>query len=213
MRRLRVIALAALLGSGAAAPAVLAAARDLVLGDYVMLWASGPYTAPAICELPGGPRRVARRILIKPPRHAKPGAKHRLVIEPIGIGEARCIDELGAPEPEIEGVATLVFRGPQRPDTARHDFEYQLRRDGGFELKVEAGELKVGVGESQTRVDLRGGALRIHRIGEGSDAARMLGDVGGLPIRTLELESGDGTRFVFHAVYLVPKKPGTKSGR
>jgi hypothetical protein len=207
MRSLRVLALAALLAFGTTALSALAATRDMNIGDYVLLWATGPYTAPAICQLPGGPRRVARNIHIKAPRRGKPGAKHRLTIEPIGMGEAHCMNDMGAPEPEIEGVATISFRGPNRPDTSRRDFEHQLRRDGGFELEVEAGELKVGVGESQSRVDLKGGTLRISSIGEGSDAARMLGDVGGLPTRTLELEARDGARFVFHAVYVVSKKP------
>jgi hypothetical protein len=202
-----VAAVAALLAWGIGGWPAPAPADDMDLADYVLLWASGPYTAPAICQLPGGPRRVARRIEIKPPRHKRLGAKHLLKIEPLGTGEARCTNELGQAEPEIEGVATLDFTGSKRPDTARHDFEYALRRDGGFELDVEDGALKVGVGDAQRRVDLKGATLRISLIAPGSDAARMLGDVGGLPKRTLEIEARDGSRFVFHAVHVVPRAP------
>ncbi len=207
MRSLSVAGLAALVALSATWPSRLATAGEMDLGGYVLLWATGPYASPVICQLPGGPRRVARNLSIKPPRRNQPRAKHKLTIEPIGMGDARCTNEFGAAEVEIEGVATLSFVGPKRPDTARRDFEHELRREGGFELNVESGRLKVGVGEAQSLVDLKGGTLRISRVPPGSDAARILGDVGGLPTRTLELEAPDGTRFVFLAVQVIPKKP------
>lgn len=193
--------------------AATAATEPRDLGDYVLLWASGPYTAPAICELPGGPRRVARTLQIRPPRNPHPGALHRLTIQPMGVGDAHCTNDLGKPEPEIVGFATLRYTGPEHTDTARHDFEQALRRERGFDFALEQGELKVGVGDAQTRVDLKGGTLRISLVPPGSDAARMLGDVGGLAKRILEIRARDGTRFVFDAVHVVPRGPRGQGAR
>jgi hypothetical protein len=210
MARHRGTVLAALVGAALAVAPPARAQQSMTLGDFVLLWASGPYASPAICQLPGGPRRVARNLEIKPPRRSRPRDRHRLVIKPIGMQDARCTNELGREEPEIEGSLQLSFTGPKRPDTARRDFEHQLRRDGGFRLDVESGFLRVGYGEDQQRVDFEDGSLEIRRVPPGSDAARMLGEVGGLPTRTLELTAPDGTRFVFHSVHIVPPAPPSR---
>jgi hypothetical protein len=170
-------------------------------------WAHGSYIGPVICSLPGGPMRVARKARITPPRRRKQRRiTFRLEIDPMGTGEARCTNELGDPEPEVQARAGIYYDGPPRPDTARRDFQQMLRRDGGVSFRVESGQMRIGAGDAGRTVSLKDAKVEIRPIPVGSDAARILGSVGELAKRTLILEASDGTRVLMHAVHVVPKE-------
>ena len=124
----------------------------------------------------------------------------------MGTGDAHCTNELGDPEPEFEARASIYYDGPPRPDTARRDFQQMLRRDRTVPFRVESGQLVIGAGEAARTVSLKDAKLEIRPIATGSDAARMLGDVGKLAKRSLILEARDGTRVVVHAVHVVPRE-------
>ena len=174
--------------------------------ELTLAWASGKYVGPVICSLPGGPMRVARKANIAPPRRRKHRLTLLLEIEPMGTGEARCTNDLGDPEPELQARASIYHDGPPRPDTARRDFQQMLRRDRAVPFRVESGQLVIGAGEAARTVSLKDAKLEIRPIATGSDAARMLGDVGNLAKRSLILEARDGTRVVVHAVHVVPRE-------
>jgi hypothetical protein len=188
------------------APSGVRAQDVLDMQTLTLSWAAGNYIGPVICSLPGGPRRVARKANISPPRRRIHRLTFRLEIDPMGTGEAHCTNELGDPEPELQARANIYYEGPPRPDTARRDFQQMLRRDGGVPFRVESGQLMIGAGDAARSVSLKNAKLEVRPVPTGSDAARILGDVGKLAKRTLILEAQDGTRIVVHAVHVLPKE-------
>ena len=174
--------------------------------ELTLAWASGSYIGPVICSLPGGPRRVARKASITAPRRRKHRLAFLLEIDPMGTGDARCTNELGKPEPELQAQARIYYDGPARPDTARRDFQQMLRRDRAVAFRVESGQLVIGAEDAARTVALKDAKLEVRPIATGSDAARILGNVGKLAKRSLILEARDGTRVVVHAVHVVPRE-------
>jgi hypothetical protein len=174
--------------------------------ELALAWAHGNYIGPVICSLPGGPMRVARKASITPPRRRRPRLAFLLEVEPMGTGEATCTNGLGEPEPELRAKASIYYDGPSRRDTARRDLQQMLRRERAVSFRVESGQLRIGTGDGARAVSLKDATLEVRLIGAGSDAARMLGDVGKLAKRSLLLEARDGTRVVMHAVHVIPRK-------
>ncbi len=92
----------------------------------------------------------------------------------------------------------LTLDGRSRPDTAAHDFQAALRRQGGFEFQIRAGRLRLGEPgkppDALREVDFKGGTAEIRRVERGSDAHRRLADFGERRKLSLNLEAPDGTR-------------------
>ncbi len=180
-----------------AACAASAQQRPLDLNALALDWSRGRYLSPVICETAGDLRRGGRRLLIAPgPRHAV-SIVNRILFSDLEVPDAtRCFDELGREQPNVLG--QLQFRHPSRSrvDTAQRDFKAALRRDNGFEFRIEGGTLRIQtVGESESRdVAFRGGRARLHAIAPECDDARALRDLAGLRKLLLELEAPDGTR-------------------
>lgn len=203
---LRPFAAATLLATALASP-VHAQGRggDPTLQDLALAWAMGVYKGPVVCPLPEGPRRVARTVSIQPPRRADYRPMFDVVIESLEVPDVRCTNDLGGAEPDVVGRFRIAIQGHARPDVARKDFQTALKRDGGFTFEVPSGQVEIRDPEGGARrVRLAGGKAQLTRIARGSDAARMIGDVGDKPRRTLELEAPDGTRLVFQLVLIRP---------
>jgi len=176
------------------------------LADLALVWALGEYAEPVICPLEQGPVRVARTLVIRPRRRAGHRPLDVVEVRPLELPEGvrgPCTNDLGAPEPEMRGVLRIGLSRHQRPDTAQRDFQQALRRDGGFGFEITGGHLEVqGENGGMRRVDLEGGTARLEVARRGTDAARLLADVGDRPKRVLTVEAADGDRFVFHLVRL-----------
>lgn len=205
-------ALCVLLGSSLAAPPASAQARpgEAGLSQLALLWALGEYAEPVICTLEKGPVRGARTVVIRPQRRS--GHRPLDVVEvrpldlPDGLQEG-CRNDLGAPEPEMQGVLHIGLSRHHRPDTAQRDFQQALRDDGGFDFEISKGRLEVhDEADGPRQVDLAGGTARLEVARPGTDAARLLGDAGERPKRVLTLEGPEGDRFVFHLVLLRPPR-------
>jgi len=196
-------ALVALLAAGGAAAQM--GSGEPTLSDLALLWAMGEYRGPVICQVDGGPRRLARSLRIRPPESRGYRSLFILELRPLEVGGAHCVNDLGVEEPDVAGSARITLTHRARPDTARKDFELELRHEGGFRYEIPSGEITVTGAGGERRVDLAGGAADLRRVDPASDAARMLGDVEGLPKRTLVLEARDGTRLEFNLVYIAPR--------
>jgi hypothetical protein len=192
--------LAAALAWLAAALPASAQPREPTLAELSLMWAAGDWAAPVVCPLPEGPRRVARAVRIEPPRETGHRPSHWVRIAPLGVGGVRCTNELGQEEPDLEGRLRIALPGRWRPDNARLDLQQALRRSGGFRFEVLEGKVTVRGSEGTRGVELGGGTAELTEVVPGSDAARMLGELGDTPRRTLALEARDGTRLVLHMV-------------
>ncbi len=203
---LRPFAVAALL-AGLATPArAQGGGGEPTLQEMALAWSMGIYKGPVLCPLPEGPRRVARTVSIQPPRREG----HRLMfdakIESLDVPGVSCTNDLGGAEPDVVGAFRIGLHGHARPDVARKDFQAAMKRDGGFTFEVPSGFVEIREPDGAARrVPMGGGTARLTRIPPGSDAARMIGDVGGKPRRTLTLEAPDGTRLVFPLVLVRPR--------
>ncbi len=187
------------------APALAQGDELVALPDLVLSWASGEYISPILCEIGGSPERVARTVLISPPRRARGRQEgHRFEIEPLGAVLA-CKTEQGEEAPEMRAVGRLRYEARDRPDTARRDFEHAMRRDRGFVLQFESGRLELGSGESTRSLDLKGATLDIRVLEPHSDEARMLGNLGPLSKRSLVLQTRDGRRIAIYAAHTIPR--------
>jgi len=189
------------------APAALAQAPQADVRHLALLWATGDFRAPLICQLQGTSHRVVRRVQIRPVSRASNVPLDRIrffdLEAPPGT---RCQNDLGAEEPNLIGTLELSILGRQRPDTARHDFQSALRRDGGFRFDVHSGRLKIGApGKPMPGlrvVDFRGGSLELKEVKRGSDSWRRLAEFGPRRKLSLELKAPDGTRVAFDLVQL-----------
>lgn len=160
-------------------------------------WARGRYASPLLCEMDGTAVRGVRRLLIAPgPRHVRPPVG-RLVFVKLEVDPgARCFAEIGGDVPNIAG--TLQIRHPSTAgsDLAARQFDIALRRERGFEYHIPEGHLVVqplGANPGPARrVDFRGGRVRLHIAGPGSDAERLLSDLPPGRRAVLELESREG---------------------
>jgi hypothetical protein len=110
----------------------------------------------------------------------------------------RCHDETGLEQPNAIGRLGLALEARSRPDTARHDFDAALRRDGGFEFEIRSGRLRLGEPSEKPsalrEVDFAGGKAEIREVKRGSDAFRRLADFGQRRKLSLTLQAPDGTR-------------------
>ena len=173
-------------------------------------WARGRFLSPVICEIGGEVTRGGRAITILPgPRHARPALGRVLFRDLDAAGATRCFDDLGGEQPNIEGRVDFRLPGRSHPETARRDFEVELRRSSGFEFHVAAGRLRLQpVGEpvdgdppeAGRLVDFTGGTATLRLVAEGSDDARLLADLTGLRKLALELRAQDGTTLRFPLV-------------
>lgn len=169
------LALAALSGAGAAAQGV----RELAFA-----WAQGDFRAPLTCLVDGTPRQALRRVRVHPgPRQAARPSLRITFYDLEAPPGTRCSSISGQAEPNVVGMLELVWDARTRPDTGEVDFRNQLRREGGFDFKIDSGRPRVGaveVGKPGERVvDFAGGTARVEPIVPGSDAARRLAGLGG----------------------------------
>lgn len=182
--------------------------RQPDLSDLVHVWARGRYSSPIVCQVEGEPRRALRRLVVQPlgPEATQPGVR-LLFPDPEAPGATRCFSELGPEEPRVEGSLVLAHEGRSRPDTAQHDFQSTLRRDGGFELVIRAGRLQVKGWDGATArdVDFAKGTARLRSVRPGADEARILAQYPAARALVLELEATDGTRLVFPMVQLLER--------
>ncbi len=165
----------------AAPPAAAQSGPQPDLTDLALAWARGEYRAPLVCTLGGEPRRGLRRILITPESSARGRRADRIRFFDLQAeGASRCVNALGEPEPNLEGLLRITLQTPSRPDVATRDFKDALRRDRGFEFAILSGALRitpVGGQEAAGRtVDFSGGTARLVGIRAGTDAARILAD-------------------------------------
>lgn len=175
------------------------------MSTLALLWAQGEYRAPMICEIEGQPRRALRRIRIKTGPRSATRALDRLVFfdieAPMGT---RCYGEAGNAQPNVIGALTLVHEGRRDRDTAQHDFDDKLRRDGGFEFRIFSGHLRIGAPgappASLETLDLKDGSVTLEAVRRGSDAFRRLAEFGPRDKRVLRLDAPDGRSWSFDLV-------------
>lgn len=184
---------------GLALPAA-AAAPDL--RDLALMWIQGSYRAPLICQVQGSPRRALRTIVIHraPSRDGRPTS--RVIFQNLAAPPGtRCHDVLGRDEPNVVGSLLVTLDAPSHPDTARHDFEERLRRDGAFTFDVTAGTLGIGPTDAQPDQleahSFRGGTATFSVVRPGSDDARRLGEFGARRKLSLRVKAPDGTQLSF----------------
>jgi len=201
-----------LLASSLAAPPAFAQSRpgEAGLSELALLWALGEYAEPVVCTLQEGPVRGARTVVIRPRRRSGHRPLDVVEVRPLDLPDdlrEGCRNDLGAPEPEMQGVLHIGLSRHHRPDTAQRDFQQALRDHGGFDFEISKGRLEVHDGaEGPREVHLAGGTARLEVARPGTDAARLLGDAGDRPKRVLTLEGPEGDRFVFHLVLLRPPR-------
>ena len=187
---------------------IASAAQEGVPGGMstlALLWAQGEYRAPMICEIEGQPMRALRRIRIKTDPRSATRALDRLVFfdieAPLGT---RCYGEAGNAQPNVIGALILIHEGRQDPDTAKYDFDGELRRDGGFEFRISSGHLRIGApGAALTSletVNLKDGSVAVEAVRRGSDAFRRLAEFGPRDKRVMRLHAPDGRSWSFDLV-------------
>jgi hypothetical protein len=179
--------------------------RSPGLKSLALEWARGEYRAPLICEIDGAPHRALRRILVSPgPRNSRTPMNRLAFFDLEAPAGTRCHDEMGANQPNAIGSLALALETRARPDTAQHDFDAALRREGGFEFQIRAGRLRLGAPgvdpDTLPVVDFSGGTAEFRKVKRGSDAFRRLAEFGQLRKLTLVIEAEDGTRLSFDLV-------------
>ena len=189
----------------ATAPAWAQGVRELALA-----WVQGDFRAPLACVVDGVPREALRRVRI----HAAPAQAPRpaaLVTffdldAPAGT---HCTSMSGGAEPNVLGTLELVWEARSHADTGQVDFRNTLRREGGFDFKVESGRLRVGPTEDgvagQHTIDFAGCTARVAGVAAGSDAARRLESFGGHRQLLLKVEAPGQAPLAFELTELAPR--------
>jgi hypothetical protein len=203
MRRARLLlafGLASALAAGAAAQGV----RELAFA-----YAQGDFRAPLTCLVDGTPRQALRRVRIHPgPRQAARPSLRLTFYDLDAPAGTRCSSISGQAEPNVIGTLELVWDARTRPDTGEVDFRNLLRREGGFDFKIESGRLRVGDVEAgrpgERVVDFASGRARVEPVTPGSDAARRLAGFGGHRQLGLTIAAPAPTRLSFDLVELEP---------
>lgn len=177
--------------------------------ERAFAWAQGDFRAPLTCLVDGTPREALRRVRIHPgPRHSARPALRLTFFDLDAPPDTRCTSFSGQAEPNVIGTLELVWDGRTRPDTGEVDFRNALRREGGFDFKIEAGRLRIGAVEAgragERVVDFAGGVARASQVPRGSDTARRLAAFGGQRHLALEVTAPDGARLSFDLVELDP---------
>jgi hypothetical protein len=198
----------AVLAAGTALPASgQPAAEAPSLRELSLVWARGDFRAPVICEIEGEPHRGLRRVMIGPGPRREHEPVNRVTLYDLDVPpDTRCSSDLRPEEPNAVGTLTMSFDGRRRPDTAQHDFEQALRREGGFSFVIRAGKLRLGASgvavAALPEVDFAGGEASLRVIARGSDAERTLSGLAGARRMLLTLAAPDGTRLEFPLVQL-----------
>jgi hypothetical protein len=194
-------ALAAALAAGAAAQGV----RELAFA-----FAQGDFRAPLTCLVKAEPRQALRRVRIHagPRQSARPSLRVTFYDLEAPAG-TRCSSISGQSEPNLTGTLELVWDARTRPDTGEVDFRNQLRREGGFDFKIESGRLRMGEVEAgkdgERVVDFAGGVARVEPVVPGSDAARRLASFGGQRQLGLSITAPGAPSLAFDLVELPPR--------
>jgi hypothetical protein len=179
------------------------------LRDLALSWTQGDFRAPLVCVLDGVPRQALRRVRIHPgPRGALPSA--RITFYDLEAPPATtCGGLTSGVEPNVIGVLELAFDGRSRPDTGPVDFRNALRREGGFDFRIAAGQLRIGpAGEAVDGFlahDYSGGTAHVRSVAPGSDAERRLAPYFPRRMLTLELEAKDAPPLRFELAELPPR--------
>jgi predicted membrane metal-binding protein len=199
-RCLPLLALAAVIAAGAAAQGV----RELAFA-----WAQGDFRSPLTCLVDDTPRQALRRVRVHPgPRHAARPSLRITFYDLEAPAGTRCSSISGEAEPNVIGTLDLVWDARTRPDTGEVDFRNLLRREGGFDFKIDSGRLRVGAVEAgkpgERIVDFAGGTARAEPIVPGSDAARRLAGFGGHRQLGLRIGAPEAPRLSFDLVELEP---------
>jgi hypothetical protein len=195
-------AAAVLLACALPGPAAAQGLRDLVYA-----WSQGDFRAPLACVIDGASRQALRRVRIHPaPRGTALPAVRVTLYDLEAPPGTRCSGLASAEEPNVVGVVELVFEGRTRPDTGEVDFRHALRRDGGFDFRIEQGRLRVGPPDSPASAlasrDYAGGSARLGTVPPGSDAARRLAAFGDYRQLRLELSAPGAPALAFDLVEL-----------
>lgn len=193
----------------ALAPALAVAAAGQGVRELAFAWVQGDFRAPLTCLVESAPRQALRRVRIQPgPRQAARPTVRVTVFDLEAPAGTRCTSISGQAEPNVIGTLELVWDARTRPDTGEVDFRNTLRREGGFDFKIDAGRLRVGAveaGKAGERVlDFAGGAARFEPVVPGSDAARRLTGFGGHRQLVLTIAAPDAPRLAFDLVELDP---------
>jgi hypothetical protein len=192
------LALAVTLAAGATAQGV----RELAFA-----FAEGDFRAPLTCLVEGAPRQALRRVRIHPgPRQAARPSLRITFHDLEAPADTRCSSISGQAEPNVIGTLELVWDARTRPDTGEVDFRNLLRREGGFDFRIDSGRLRVGevgAGKAGERVvDFAGGTARVEPVVPGSDAARRLAGFGRQRRLGLAIAAPDAPRLSFDLVEL-----------
>src|SRR5262245_2173153 len=195
------LALALLAGPAAGAGGV----RELAVA-----WVVGDFRAPLACVVDNVPRQALRRVRIDPAPPGNPRLVARVTFFDLAAPPGtRCTSVSGAEEPNVIGAVALLWDAPTRPDMGEADFRHTLRREGGFDFKVDAGRLRVGASadasDALPTIDFAGGTARFEQVAPGSDAARQLAGFGGKRQLRLELRAPGGSPLSFELVELEPR--------
>jgi hypothetical protein len=180
------------------------------LRELVYAWAQGDFRAPLACTIDGASRQALRRVRIHPgPRGAALPAVRVTLYDLEAPPGTRCAGLASAEEPNVIGVVELVFEGRSRPDTGDVDFRHALRRDGGFDFRIEQGKLRIGAADAAASAlashDYAGGTARLSAVPPGSDAARRLAGFGAQRQLHLELAAPGAPALAFDLVTLSPR--------
>ncbi len=205
-------ALAAALACAAAVLAAGAGAQgrgEPGLPELALGWTLGDWRAPLVCEIEGSAHRALRRVRITPgPRGAHRSMTRVAFFDLEAPPGTRCHDELGHDEPNVVGQLALTLEAHHRPDTAQHDFQEALRREGGFTFSIVSGRLHLGAAdarpEAMPQVDFKGGTAEVRTVRRGTDTWRRLADFPAQRKVVMTLVAPEGTRLELDLIDLGP---------
>ncbi len=194
---------------GLAGALALAAAGQGVR-ELALAWVQGDYRAPLACVVEGVSRQALRRVRIHPgPREAARPSVRATFFDLDAPPGTPCRSISGQAEPNVIGTLELVWDARTRNDTGTVDFRNTLRREGGFDFKVEGGRLRIGSteqgAEALRTLDFAGGTARFESVAPGSDAARRLAGLGGHRQLLLTIEAPGAAPLSFDLVELPPR--------
>lgn len=181
------------------------------MNALVVDWSTGRFASPVMCEIGGELVRGVRRVILRPrPTMGRPVqlAVHFIDMKPEGA--SRCINAMGAPQPNALGKLLLQVPGTPHPETAARDFKRTLKRQKYFDLDVTEGVVKlqeVATPPAEPKiVDFRGGRARIGPVLPATDAARELAPFESPRNVLLVVEAPDGERLVL-PLFLASEDP------
>jgi hypothetical protein len=180
-------------------------AIEPTLGHLALSWLLGDWTEPIVCEISGSPTRALRRVMVSPvptPTGDAPTARVQFP-DPDAPGATRCFSDLGGDVPRIEGSLVLGYEGRARPDTAQRDFQTEMRHHGGFDFRIRSGRLRLtgwATDAPAREIDFEGGTAEAREVRAGTDAARLVDELGAPRGVELTLLAPAGERLLLHLV-------------